>query len=73
MEMEAAQDVKPKNLFPRQPSFSFSSSSLPKEDDVLKMTQTTTTRYVYQVSNSAIQPKRLQSKPETTIQLLGSV
>ena len=46
MEMEAAQDVKPKNLFPRQPSFSISSSSLPKEDDVLKMTQTTTTRYV---------------------------
>ncbi|KAJ0237536.1 Tify domain-containing protein [Hirschfeldia incana] len=36
------QDVKPKNLFPRQPSFSSSSSSLPKED-VLKMTQTTTT------------------------------
>ncbi|KAL9306642.1 Protein TIFY 10A [Arabidopsis thaliana] len=34
------QDVKPTNLFPRQPSFSSSSSSLPKED-VLKMTQTT--------------------------------
>ncbi|KAG2321248.1 hypothetical protein Bca52824_014461 [Brassica carinata] len=39
--MEAGQDVKPKNLFPRQPSFSSSSSSLPKED-VLKMTHTTT-------------------------------
>ncbi|CAN6901187.1 unnamed protein product [Brassica oleracea] len=36
------QDVKPKNLFPRQPSFSSSSSSLPKED-ILKMTQATTT------------------------------
>lgn len=36
-----AQDVKPKNLFPRQTSFSSSSSSVPKED-VLKMTQTTT-------------------------------
>ncbi|CAE5957921.1 unnamed protein product [Arabidopsis arenosa] len=35
-----AQDVKPTNLFPRQPSFSSSSSSVPKED-VLKMTQTT--------------------------------
>lgn len=43
---EAAQDVKPKNLFPRQPSFSSSSSSLPKKEEVLKMTQTTTTRYV---------------------------
>ncbi|CAH8391012.1 unnamed protein product [Eruca vesicaria subsp. sativa] len=39
------QDVKPKNLFPRQPSFSSSSSSLPKED-VVKITQTTTTRSV---------------------------
>ncbi|KAJ4916160.1 Protein TIFY 10A [Raphanus sativus] len=38
--MAAAPDVKPKNLFPRQPSFSSSSSSLPKED-VPKMTQTT--------------------------------
>ncbi|KAG5412476.1 hypothetical protein IGI04_000043 [Brassica rapa subsp. trilocularis] len=44
--METAQDVKPKNLFPRQPSFSSSSSSLPMKEDVLKMTQTTTTRYV---------------------------
>ncbi|CAL9215527.1 unnamed protein product [Arabidopsis halleri] len=35
-----AQDVKPTNLFPRQLSFSSSSSSVPKED-VLKMTQTT--------------------------------
>ncbi|XP_009110295.1 protein TIFY 10A isoform X2 [Brassica rapa] len=43
---EAAQDVKPKNLFPRQPSFSSSSSSLPKKEEVLKMTQTTTTRSV---------------------------
>ncbi|RID45805.1 hypothetical protein BRARA_I02503 [Brassica rapa] len=43
--METAQDVKPKNLFPRQPSFSSSSSSLPMKEDVLKMTQTTTTRY----------------------------
>lgn len=34
------QDVKPTNLFPRQLSFSSSSSSVPKED-VLKMTQTT--------------------------------
>ncbi|WZY98243.1 hypothetical protein YC2023_070572 [Brassica napus] len=41
--MAAAQDVKPKNLFPRQPSFSSSSSSIPKEV-VPKMTQTTTTR-----------------------------
>ncbi|CAF1926802.1 unnamed protein product [Brassica napus] len=38
--MAAAQDVKPKNLFPRQPSFSSSSSSIPK-DDVLKMTHAT--------------------------------
>ncbi|CAH2036876.1 unnamed protein product [Thlaspi arvense] len=39
----AAQDVKPKNLFPREAaSFSSSSSSLPKED-ALKMTQATTT------------------------------
>ncbi|ESQ34883.1 hypothetical protein EUTSA_v10008419mg [Eutrema salsugineum] len=38
----AHQDVKPKNLFPRQSSFSSSSSSLPKED-ALKITQTTTT------------------------------
>uniref|UniRef100_A0A1J3I8T2 Protein TIFY n=1 Tax=Noccaea caerulescens TaxID=107243 RepID=A0A1J3I8T2_NOCCA len=37
--MAAAQDVKPKNLFPPQSSFSSSSSSLPKED-VLKMSQT---------------------------------
>jgi len=37
--MAAAQDVKPKNLFPPQSSFSSSSSSLPKED-VLKMAQT---------------------------------
>ncbi|CAH8357379.1 unnamed protein product [Eruca vesicaria subsp. sativa] len=44
--MEAAQEVKPKNLFPRQPSFSSSSSSLLKEEDVPKMTQTTTTRSV---------------------------
>ncbi|KAF3496533.1 hypothetical protein DY000_02055100 [Brassica cretica] len=54
MEMEAAQDVKPKNLFPRQRSFSFSSSSLPKEDDVLKMTQTTTTRYPTQRSSQSV-------------------
>ncbi|KAJ4889481.1 Protein TIFY 10A [Raphanus sativus] len=40
--VDSIADVKPKNLFPRQPSFSSSSSSLPKED-VLKMTQTTTT------------------------------
>lgn len=39
--MEAAQDVKPKNLFPRQPSFSSSSSSLHKEEDVLKTITTT--------------------------------
>uniref|UniRef100_A0A1J3ISI8 Protein TIFY n=1 Tax=Noccaea caerulescens TaxID=107243 RepID=A0A1J3ISI8_NOCCA len=37
--MAAAQDVKPKNLFPPQSSFSSSSSSLAKED-VLKMSQT---------------------------------
>ncbi|XP_010498328.1 PREDICTED: protein TIFY 10A [Camelina sativa] len=36
----AAQDVKPKNLFPRQSSFYSSSSSVPKED-VLKMAQST--------------------------------
>ncbi|KAJ0257362.1 Protein TIFY 10A [Hirschfeldia incana] len=43
--MAPAQDVKHKNLFPRQPSFSSSSSSLPKED-VSKMTQTTSSRSV---------------------------
>ncbi|CAH8381365.1 unnamed protein product [Eruca vesicaria subsp. sativa] len=43
--MAAAPNVKPKNLFPRQPSFSSSSSSLPK-DDVPKMTQTTCSRSV---------------------------
>lgn len=36
----AAQDVKPKNLFPRQSSFSSSSTSVPKQD-VLKTTQAT--------------------------------
>ncbi|XP_010477122.1 PREDICTED: protein TIFY 10A [Camelina sativa] len=40
MAAAAAQDVKPKNLFHRQSSFSSSSSSVLKED-VLKMTQTT--------------------------------
>ncbi|KAG2257160.1 hypothetical protein Bca52824_076454 [Brassica carinata] len=44
--MATVQEVKPKNLFSRQPSFSSSSSSLPKKEDVLKMTQTTTTRSV---------------------------
>ncbi|KAF8104227.1 hypothetical protein N665_0176s0038 [Sinapis alba] len=43
--MAPAEDVKHKNLFPRLPSFSSSSSSLPK-DDALKMPQTTTTRSV---------------------------
>ncbi|XP_010459578.1 PREDICTED: protein TIFY 10A [Camelina sativa] len=50
MAAAAAQDVKPKNLFPRQSSFSSSSSSVPKED-VLKMTQTT--RSVKQESQTA--------------------
>ncbi|KFK44057.1 hypothetical protein AALP_AA1G210400 [Arabis alpina] len=40
--MAATEDVKPKELFPRQSSFSSSSSSVPKEH-VLKMTPTTTT------------------------------
>ncbi|CAN6902732.1 unnamed protein product [Brassica oleracea] len=44
--MATVQEVKPKNLFSRQPSFSSSSSSIPKKEDVLKMTQTTTTRSV---------------------------
>ncbi|KAJ4879502.1 Protein TIFY 10A [Raphanus sativus] len=45
--MTIGQDIKPENLFTRQPSFSSSSSSLPKEEDVLKTTQTiSTTRSV---------------------------
>ncbi|KAF8112465.1 hypothetical protein N665_0064s0092 [Sinapis alba] len=52
--MATCQDVKPKNLFPRQPSFSSSSSSLPKEEeDVLKITQTITTRSVKPESQTA--------------------
>ncbi|CAN8292484.1 unnamed protein product [Cochlearia groenlandica] len=45
LESMAAQDVKPESLFHRQPSLSSSSSSHPKED-VLKLTQTSSTRSV---------------------------
>lgn len=51
--MAMSQDVKPKNLFPRESSFSSSSSSASKEN-VLKMTPTTTsTRSVKPESQTA--------------------